>query len=70
MFKTKGLLITKVYFLKLDELVEKPLAKCAACQIVRKKHPHPTLEQTQKNPWIPLTLISSEHHKFHQLPTF
>ena len=35
-FKTKELLRTNVYFLKLDELVEKPLAKCVACQIVRK----------------------------------
>ena len=35
-----------VYFLKLGELVEKPLAKCLACQIVRKKHQHPTLKST------------------------
>ena len=35
--KTKGLHRTKVYFPKLDnELVEKLLAKCVTCKIVRK----------------------------------
>ena len=32
--KTKWLLRTKVYFPKLDELVEKLLAKCLACKLV------------------------------------
>ena len=41
--KTKGILRTKVYFPKLDELVEKLLAKCLACKVVRKKHQYPTL---------------------------
>ena len=45
-FKIKGPLGIKVYFLKLDALVEKPLAKCVPCQIVRKKHQHPTLNIT------------------------
>ena len=34
--KTKGLLTTKVYFPELDELVEKLIAKCVACRVVRK----------------------------------
>ena len=35
--KTKGLLRTKVYFPKLDELVEKLVAKCVACKVIKKK---------------------------------
>ena len=44
--KIKELLKTKVFFLKLDELLEKPLTQCEASQIVRKKHQHPTLNIT------------------------
>ena len=42
-FKTKGLLRTKVYFPKLYALVEKTLVKCVACQMVRKKDQNTTL---------------------------
>ena len=44
LFKTKGLLIAKVYFPKLDELVDKFLAKCTACKVVRKKTPTSNLK--------------------------
>ena len=46
MVKTKGLLRSKLYFPQLDELVEKLIAKCVACKVVRKKHKHPTLNIT------------------------
>ena len=41
---------TKVYFPKLDELVDKFLAKCVACKGVGKKHQYATLNiiSTQK----------------------
>ena len=45
MVKTKGLCKTKIYLLKLDELIEKLLTKCIACKVVRKnrkKHQHQT----------------------------
>ena len=40
--KTKELLPIKVYFLKIDKLIEKLLAKCVACKVVRNKHYRPT----------------------------
>ena len=52
MVKTKGLLRSKLYFPQLDELVEKLIAKCVACKVVRKKTPIINFDYytpTQKN---------------------
>ena len=45
-FKTKGLLRTKLYFLKLDELVKKIPRKVCSMSNSQKKHQHPTLNTT------------------------
>ena len=37
---------TKVYFPRLNQLVEKLFAKCVVSKVVGKKHQHPTLNIT------------------------
>ena len=71
-FKTKGLLRTKLYFLKLDELVKKIPRKVCSMSNSQKKHQHPTLNTTptRKKTQIPLTMISWDRQKFHQFPIF
>ena len=68
--KTKWLLLTKVYFPKLDELVEKLLAKCVACKVVTQKAPTSNFKHyvNTKRSWTPVRLISWNRYKFHQFP--
>ena len=66
--ETKGLHLTNAYSPKLDEFVEKLLAKCVACKVGRKKNLK-NYSNTKK-PWIKLTLIYWDCHKFHKLPIF
>ena len=65
----------KVYFPKLNELIEKLLAKFVASKVFRKKSKKKkekntniqleTLQQHKKKTWILLALISWDHHKFY-----